>query len=82
MHGRQRARQYEVSQMTTEFWACRMEFAACHPCGAHNVQVASRFLQMCGLVVKGMKDAVYLYELNPLPRASLFTILALYSGKK
>jgi len=44
--------------MTTEFWACRMKLAACHPCGAHNVEVAPKFMQICGLVVKEMKDVV------------------------
>jgi hypothetical protein len=58
MHGRQRARKYEASQMTTELWACRIKLAACHTCGAYNVEVAPKYLQICGLVVKEMKDAV------------------------
>jgi hypothetical protein len=47
MHGTQRARQYEGSQIATEFWACSMKLASCHPCGAYNVEVAPRFLKIC-----------------------------------
>lgn len=45
----------------------QMKLAACHTCGAHNVEVAPKFLQICGLVLKEMKDAVQLNELIPLP---------------